>query len=87
MLSKRQKATRTDNFRADLNELLSQARERPILDRFGRRERPHQEIAEAVNLGMKLMACRVGAEQATEDGPRQAAKPKESLLAPRAVSV
>ena len=47
---------------ADLDQLLLQARQRPVLDRFGRRQRA-QEIAEIVGQRMKLKANRVGSER------------------------
>ena len=44
-----------DDLRADLDQLLLQARQRPLLDWFGRRQRA-QEIAEIVGQRMKLKA-------------------------------
>src|SRR5262249_40551962 len=41
------------HLRADLDQLVLQTRQRPILDRLGRRQRP-QEIAEIVGERMKL---------------------------------
>jgi hypothetical protein len=49
------------DFRADLDQLFLQARQRPILDRLGRRERT-QEVAEIVCKGVKLKADGVGGE-------------------------
>ena len=46
-------ATVADDLRASLDQLLLQARQRPILDRLGRRQRA-QEIAEIVGERMKL---------------------------------
>jgi hypothetical protein len=43
----------TDDLRADLHQPFLQARQRPILDRFGRRQRA-QEIAEIIGERMKL---------------------------------
>jgi hypothetical protein len=49
------------DLRADLDQLFLQARQRPILDRLGRRERA-QEVAEIVCKGVKLKAGGVGGE-------------------------
>ena len=38
-------ASMADDLRADLNQLFLQARQRPVLDRLRRRQRP-QEVAE-----------------------------------------
>jgi hypothetical protein len=53
----------TNNLRADLDEFLFEARQRPILDRLGRRQRV-KEIAEIVGERMKLEADGVGGERA-----------------------
>jgi hypothetical protein len=50
-----------DNLRADLDQLFLEARQRPIFDRLGRRQRS-QEVAEIVGEGMKLKANSVGGE-------------------------
>ena len=57
-------ATVADDLRADLDQLLLQARQRPVLDRFGRRQRA-QEIAEIVSQRMKLEPDGVGGERPT----------------------
>ena len=49
-------------LRADLNQLLFPARQRPVLDRLGRRQRP-QEIAEIVGKRMKLKPDSVSCER------------------------
>ena len=54
-------APMADDLRADLNQLFLQARQRPILDRFGRRQRA-QEVAEIVGECIKLKANGVGGE-------------------------
>ena len=48
-----------DNFGADLDQLLLQAGQRPVLDRFGCRQGA-QEVAEIVGEGVKLKPDRVG---------------------------
>jgi hypothetical protein len=48
-------------LRADLDQLVLQTRQRPVLDRLRRRQRA-QEIAEVVGEGMKLEPHRVGRE-------------------------
>ena len=53
-----------DDLRADLDQLFLQARQRPVLDRLGRRQRA-QKIPEIVGEGMKLKPDGVGGEQAT----------------------
>ncbi len=50
------------DFRADLDQLFLEARQRPILDRVGRRQRA-QEIAEIIGERVKLEADGVGAER------------------------
>jgi hypothetical protein len=47
------------HFRADLDQLLLQARQRAVFDRLGRRQRA-QEIAEIISQRMKLEADGVG---------------------------
>jgi hypothetical protein len=42
-----------NDLRADLDQLLLEARQRPIFDRLGRRQRA-QEVAEIVGQRMKL---------------------------------
>jgi hypothetical protein len=54
-------ASMADDLRADLNQLFLQARQRPVLDRLRRRQRP-QEVAEIVGQGMKLEPHRVCGE-------------------------
>src|SRR5215813_6169312 len=49
------------HLRADLDQLVLRARQRPVLDRLRRRQRP-QEIAEIVGECMKLEPHRVGGE-------------------------
>ena len=48
---------------ADLDELLPQARQRPLLDRLGQCQRPH-EVAEIVGQRMKLKPDGAGGERA-----------------------
>ena len=66
--SKRQKSachggpSTYDDLRADLDQLLLEARQRPIFDRLGRRQRA-QEVAEIVGECMKLEPHRVGGER------------------------
>jgi len=50
-------------LRADLDQLFLQARQRPVFDRFRRRQRA-QEVAEIVSQRMKLEANGVGGETA-----------------------
>ena len=50
------------DLRANLDEFLFEARQRPILDWFGRRQRA-QEVAEIVGQRMKLKANRIGGER------------------------
>jgi len=52
-----------DDLRADLDQLLLQAGERPAFDRLGRRQRA-QEIAEIVGERVKLKANGIGGERA-----------------------
>ena len=59
-----------DDLRADLDQLLLQARQRPIFDRLRRRQRA-QEVAEIVGERVKLKANGVG-------GERTAGKPRPS---------
>ena len=47
---------------ADLDQLVLQGRQRPVLDRLRRRQRV-QEVAEVVNQRMKLQTHRVGGER------------------------
>ncbi len=49
------------NLRADLDEFLAQARQRPWLSGLGHRQRPH-EVAEVVGERVKLKADGVGGE-------------------------
>ena len=49
------------DLRADLDELLSQCGQRPMFDRFGQGECPH-EVAEIVGQGVKLKADGIVAE-------------------------
>src|SRR5262249_5946440 len=51
-----------DDLRADLDQLVLQGRQRPVLDRLRRRQRA-QEIAEVVGERMKLEPHRVGGER------------------------
>jgi hypothetical protein len=53
-----------NDLRADLDELLFQGRQRPILDRLWRRQRA-QKIAEILGERMKLETNRVGGERTT----------------------
>src|SRR5271166_4387148 len=55
-----------DDLRAYLDQLLPQARKRPIFDRLGRRQRA-QEVAEIVGEGMKLEPHSVGGERAARE--------------------
>jgi hypothetical protein len=55
-----------DGFRADLDQLLSQTRERPILDRFRRCERA-KEVPKIVSQRMQLKPNRVRAERAARE--------------------
>ena len=64
-----------DDLRADLDQLLLQARQRPVLDRLGRRQRA-QEIAEIVGERMKLEPHRVGGER-----PARQPRPLDRALA------
>ena len=57
-------APRAYDLRADLDELLLQPRQRPILDRFRRRQSA-QEIAEIVGQRMKLETDGVRGERPT----------------------
>src|SRR4029450_11088998 len=50
------------DFRADLDQLFLQTRQRPVLDRLRRRQRA-QEIAEVVGERMKLEPHRVGGDR------------------------
>ena len=52
-----------DDLRADLDEFLLEARQRPIFDRLGRRQRA-QEVAEIIGERMKLKPHGVGGERA-----------------------
>jgi hypothetical protein len=52
-----------NNPRADLDQILLQTCQRPVLDWLGRRERA-KEIAEIVGQRMKLKTNRVGGERA-----------------------
>src|SRR5262245_34809077 len=49
-------------LRADLDQLVLQGRQRPVLDRLRRRQRA-QEIAEVVGERMKLQPHRIGGER------------------------
>jgi hypothetical protein len=60
---------------ADLDQLLLQARHRPIFDRLGRRQRA-QEIAEVVGEGMKLKPDGVGGKR-----PARQPRPLDRALA------
>ena len=51
------------DLRANLDEFLFEARQRPILDWFGRRQRA-QEVAEIIGERMKLEPHGVGGERA-----------------------
>ena len=61
---KRDVTTVVHDLRADLNQLLLQARQRPIFDRLWRRQCT-QEIAEIVGERMKLKSNSVGSERPT----------------------
>ena len=52
-------AAMADDLRTDLDQLLLQARQRPIFDRLGRRQRA-QEVAEIVSERVKLKSNGVG---------------------------
>jgi hypothetical protein len=52
----------TDDLPADLDQLLFEARQRPILDWLERRQRA-QEIAGIIGERMKLKANRIGRER------------------------
>ena len=54
-------AAMADDLGADLDQLLLQARQRPVLDRLRRRQRA-QEIAEILGERMTLQTHRVGGE-------------------------
>src|SRR5215813_13417537 len=61
------------HLRADLDQLVLQGRQRPVLDRLRRRQRA-QEIAEVVGERMKLEPHRVGGERsARQSRPRDRA--------------
>ena len=64
-----------DDLRADLDQLLLQARQRPVLDRLGRRQRA-QEVAEIVGERMKLEPHGVGGER-----PARQPRPLDRALA------
>jgi hypothetical protein len=51
----------TDDLRADFNQLLAQACQRPQFRRLGQRQRPH-EVAEIVGQCMELKADGIGGE-------------------------
>ena len=51
-----------DDLRADLDQLLLQARQRPVFDRLGRRQRS-KEIAEIIGERMELKSHSVGRER------------------------
>jgi hypothetical protein len=53
-----------DDLRSDLDQLFLEARQRPILNRLGRRQRA-QEVTEIVGKRMKLETDGVGGERAT----------------------
>ena len=57
-------ASVADHLRTDLDQLLLQARQRPVFDWLGRRQRA-QEIAEIVGQRMKLEPDGVGGERPT----------------------
>jgi hypothetical protein len=59
---KRDMPAMADDLRADLDELLFQARQRPLLDRLRRRQRA-QKVAEIVSERMELKTNRVGSER------------------------
>jgi len=54
------------DLRANLDQLLLEARQRPIFDRLRRRQRA-QEVAEIIGEGMKLEPHRVGGERAARE--------------------
>ena len=56
-------ATVTDDLCADLDQLIFEARQRPIFDRLWRPERA-EEVAEIVGERMELKADGVGGERA-----------------------
>ena len=56
------KATVADDLRADLDQLLLQARQRPVLDRLRRRQRS-KEIAEIIGERVELKSHSVGRER------------------------
>jgi len=56
-------ATVTDDLSADLDQLIFEARQRPIFDRLWRPERA-EEIAEIIGERMELKADGVGGERA-----------------------
>ena len=64
-----------DDLRADLDQLLLQAGQRPVLDRLGRRQRA-QEVAEIVGERMKLKPHGVGGER-----PARQPRPPDRALA------
>jgi hypothetical protein len=51
-----------DDLRADLDQLLFQAGQRPVLDRLGRRQRA-QEVADIVGERVKLKPDGIGGER------------------------
>ena len=51
-----------DDLRADLDQLLFQAGQRPVLDRLGRRQRA-QEVADIVGERVKLETDGIGRER------------------------
>src|ERR1039458_9839863 len=63
------------HLRADLDQLLLQARQRPVLDRFRRRQRA-QEVAKVVGERMKLKPHGVGGES-----PARQPRPLDRALA------
>ncbi len=80
-------AAAADDLRADLDRLFLQARQRPVPDRFGRRQRA-QEIAEIVGQRMKLKADGVRGERATgKPGPADRALALLSPLFARAAPI
>src|SRR5262249_32633090 len=64
-----------DDLGADLDQLLLQARQRPVFDRLWRRQRA-QKVAEIVSERMKLQAHRVGGER-----PARQPRPLDRTLA------
>jgi hypothetical protein len=64
-LSGRRRSGRGDDLRADLDQLLSEARQRPIYDRLGRRQRA-QKVAQIIGEGTDLKANGVGGEPAAD---------------------